>query len=83
MDDVVLDGQRVDRLLIADVVAPMSMSVQGILDKGDQISLFCALNFLVLCVIKTLALSADPYMRYRMRDASIPMFCPALKPGKM
>ena len=34
-------------------------------------------------LLKTLALSSDPYMRYRMRDPSVPMFCPALKLGQM
>lgn len=33
-------------------------------------------------LVKTLSLSSDPYMRYRMRDASIPMFCPPLLLGK-
>ena len=33
-------------------------------------------------LIKTLALSSDPYLRYRMRDPSIPMFCPPLILGK-
>ena len=34
-------------------------------------------------LIKAIALSSDPYMRYRMRDLSIPMFCPALHPGQV
>ncbi|THH00055.1 hypothetical protein EW026_g2429 [Hermanssonia centrifuga] len=33
-------------------------------------------------LIKTLALSSDPYMRYRMRDPSIPMFCPVVPLGQ-
>lgn len=32
-------------------------------------------------LLKTLALSSDPYMRYRMRDPAVPMFCPALRIG--
>ena len=27
-------------------------------------------------LVKALVISSDPYMRYRMRDPSIPMFCP-------
>ena len=34
-------------------------------------------------LIKAIALSSDPYMRYRMRDISIPMFCPALHLGQV
>ena len=32
-------------------------------------------------LLKTIALSSDPYMRYRMRDPSISMFCPPLNIG--
>ena len=34
-------------------------------------------------LVKTLAVSADPYMRYRMRDTNIPMFCPPMTLGQM
>ena len=34
-------------------------------------------------LVKTLSVSADPFMRYRMRDTSIPMFCPAMIPGQV
>lgn len=33
-------------------------------------------------LIKTLLISADPYMRYRMRDPSVPHFSPALVIGQ-
>ena len=35
-------------------------------------------------LLKTIALSSDPYMRYRMRDPEDPhaVFCPVLKLGK-
>ncbi|THH00054.1 hypothetical protein EW026_g2421 [Hermanssonia centrifuga] len=33
-------------------------------------------------LINTLALSSDPYMRYRMRDPSISMFCPVIPLGQ-
>ena len=32
-------------------------------------------------LIKTIALSADPYLRYRMRDSSVPHFSPAFNLG--
>ena len=32
-------------------------------------------------LIKTIALSADPYQRYRMREPSIPHFCPPFAIG--
>ncbi|TFK84191.1 hypothetical protein K466DRAFT_448178, partial [Polyporus arcularius HHB13444] len=60
LDNVILDGQVVNLLLIADDVLAMSMSDDGILEKGARIYLFCALNFLILCVIKTLALLFGP-----------------------
>lgn len=33
-------------------------------------------------LIKTLVVSADPYMRYRMRDPNIPHFSPAVVIGQ-
>ena len=33
-------------------------------------------------LLKTIALSGDPYLRYRMRDPSIPDFMPAFDLGK-
>ena len=32
-------------------------------------------------LLKTIALSSDPYMRYRMRDPKIEMFVPAMRLG--
>lgn len=32
-------------------------------------------------LLKTLYLSSDPYMRYRMRDPSVEMFCPPMHLG--
>ncbi|KAI0685252.1 hypothetical protein C8T65DRAFT_592603, partial [Cerioporus squamosus] len=74
LDDVVLDGQVANLLLIADDVLAMSMSDDGILEKGARIYLFCALNFLVLCVIKTLALLFGPL------PASIPLLTIGTEP---
>ena len=33
-------------------------------------------------LVKTLVLSSDPYILYRMRDPSIPMFCPPIPLGQ-
>lgn len=32
-------------------------------------------------LIKTLIMSSDPYVRYRLRDPSVEMFCPPVKVG--
>ena len=32
-------------------------------------------------LVKTLALSSDPYIRYRMREPHLPSFCPPIKLG--
>ena len=32
-------------------------------------------------LVKTLALSSDPYIRYRLRDPIIPLFCPPILLG--
>jgi NADPH-dependent curcumin reductase CurA len=29
-------------------------------------------------LIRTIALSSDPYIRYRFRDENVPMFCPPI-----
>lgn len=66
------------------VAAPVGQIVPGETVKyvEEEIDLeHVPLNGGVL--IKTFALSSDPYMRYRMRDPAIPMFCPALKPGQV
>ena len=32
-------------------------------------------------LVKTLAVSSDPYMRYRFREKDVPMFCPPVQLG--
>ncbi|TFK80935.1 hypothetical protein K466DRAFT_441345, partial [Polyporus arcularius HHB13444] len=64
-DDVVLDGRVTNLLLIADDVATMSMSAPGLNCKGVEISAFCFVNLLFLCVPKTLAMIFNALPRDR------------------
>ncbi|KAI0700506.1 hypothetical protein C8T65DRAFT_790306 [Cerioporus squamosus] len=55
-DDVHLANTLVNLLLIADDVATMSMSNDGIQSKATQVAAFCASSLLVLCVPKSITM---------------------------
>ncbi len=55
-DDVELANTLVNLLLIADDVATMSMSNDGIQSKAAQVASFCGASLLVLCVPKSITM---------------------------